>query len=315
MVHAGVQEQGGVVAQGVRRTFANVPAVVSMDLEAPPGQVTALVGPNGAGKTTLLLVLATLLRPEAGWVRVAGYDPVTQPRQVRARMGWAPDVLGFYDTLTVAEYLHVMAAAHRLDPAARQAGVDWALHTARLRDRAAAPVHTLSRGQKQRLSLARALIHQPSVLLLDEPAAGLDPRARVDLHALLRGLASEGRTIVVSSHALAELEELADRVVFVDGGHTVATHRPDELPVAHGPRAYRVRSTDPHRLEAALTRMRVASVATGGASVDVQVLGGEPAAAQLLAELVRADVPVTAFGPVGGNLEAAYLELTRGGQS
>ncbi len=300
----------GVRTRALHRSFGPVGAVQGMDLDAYPGQVTALVGPNGAGKTTLLLILATLLTPDAGWVRVAGFDPATAPGEVRSRMGWAPDVLGFYDALTVTEYLDVMAAAHRIPPAQRRQAVPAALDAARLIEQAGARVHTLSRGQKQRLSLARALIHGPSVLLLDEPAAGLDPRSRIELHDLLRRLAAEGRTVLVSSHALDDLEELADDVVFVDRGRTVASHRVDQLPAHLGPRAYRVRTLDAEALTRALDERGVSAITAGPSAVDVQVFGGEQNAARLLSELVGAGVPVTAFGPVGGSLEAAYLQLT-----
>src|SRR5919198_2069206 len=193
-------DSAGVHAAGVRRSFGPVQAVQGVDLDAPPGEVTALVGPNGAGKTTLLLVLATLLRPDAGEVRVAGYDPISQPAEVGAGMGWSPDVFGLYDNLTAREYLEAMAAAYRIPARARADRAGYLLRVARLPDKAEAPVHSLSRGQKQRLGLARALVHDPIVLLLDEPASGLDPRSRVELRDLLRQLAGEGRTVVVSSH-------------------------------------------------------------------------------------------------------------------
>ncbi|MFP5219052.1 MAG: ABC transporter ATP-binding protein, partial [Actinomycetes bacterium] len=211
LAHAG----SGVVASGVRRTFGDVEAVRGIDLTARPGEVTALVGPNGAGKTTLLLVLATLLVPDAGDVRVAGFDPVTEPDAVRARMGWSPDVFGLYDNLTAREYLRFVGEAYRLSgPASARRAVEL-LELARLVEHADRPVHTLSRGQKQRLGLARALVHDPEVLLLDEPASGLDPRSRVELRDLLRHLARSGTAVVVSSHLLGDLVELADRVVFV----------------------------------------------------------------------------------------------------
>jgi ABC-2 type transport system ATP-binding protein len=302
---------GGIRARGIRRSFGPVRAVQGIDLDAPPGQVTALVGPNGAGKTTLLLVLATLLTPDDGEATVAGFDPVTQPDQVRARMGWSPDVFGLYDTLTCQEYLEVMAAAYRLPPARRAARAEELLRLARL-PYPDAPVHTLSRGQKQRLGLVRALVHDPVVLLLDEPASGLDPRSRVELRDLLRRLAAEGRAVLVSSHILADLEEVADRVVFIDHGRTVGQHGVGELPAARSARTYRLRALDPAALQRALERAGVGWVEAGHAGIDVQVLGGEQSAARLLGELVAAGVSVAAFAPVGGSLEAAYLDLMEG---
>lgn len=301
---------GGVDAHGVRRAFGPVQAVRDMSIQARPGEVTALVGPNGSGKTTLLLVLATLLVPDAGEVRIAGFDPVTQPDEVRRRMGWSPDVFGLYENLTTREYLDMMAAAYRVPAAVRALRATHLLGLARLDDLADAPVHTLSRGQKQRLGLVRALVHEPSVLLLDEPASGLDPRSRVALRDLLRGLAGQGATVVVSSHILSDLEELADRVVFVDAGRTVGQHRIDELPAAGTARTYRLRALDTPALVEALDVAGVPHDPPGASGVDVRVFGGEPAAARLLADLVGSGVLVTSFAPLGGALEAAYLDLT-----
>ncbi|MGQ0575668.1 MAG: ABC transporter ATP-binding protein [Pseudonocardia sp.] len=303
----------GVVCRDLRRSFGPVQAVRDVDLDAPPGEVTALVGPNGSGKTTLLLVLATLLVPDSGTVRVAGFDPVVQPREVRARTGWSPDVFGVYDDLTAREYVTFFAHAHRLPADQVAPRVAELLEMVHLDGYADEAVSVLSRGQKQRLGLTRALVHSPSVLLLDEPAAGLDPRSRVDLRHLLRRVAADGAAVLVSSHVLGDLEEVADRVVFVDGGRTVATERVAEL--AAEPRAgrtWRLRSLDDARLAAALTELGVAwtpAAATGDADVTVD---GEAHAAELLAALVAAGVPVSAFAPVGSALEAAYLELTGG---
>jgi ABC-2 type transport system ATP-binding protein len=300
----------GVVAQGVKRRFGEVEAVRGIDLTAYAGEVTALVGPNGAGKTTLLLVLATLLVPDAGEVRVAGFDPVTQADEVRARMGWSPDVFGLYDNLTCREYLEFCGAAMRLPKAQVRERAAELLGLAALVEQADLPVHTLSRGQKQRLGLTRALVHQPEVLLLDEPASGLDPRSRVDLRHLLRRLAAEGTAVVVSSHLLGDLEELADRVVFVDRGATVGEHRLDQLPTSTAPRPWRVRALDIDALVQALTRNGYDHDAPTPAGVDVR-LAGDDAAVQLLAGLVRDGVPVVSCQPLGGQLEATYLELTR----
>ena len=302
----------GIVATGVRRSFGDVQAVRGIDLRASPGEVTALVGPNGAGKTTLLLVLATLLVPDGGEVRVAGYDPVSEPDEVRARMGWSPDVFGLYDNLTAREYLQLFGEAYRLGRATAARRATELLELARLPEYADRPVHTMSRGQKQRLGLVRALVHDPEVLLLDEPASGLDPRSRVELRDLLRRLARSGTAVVVSSHLLGDLEELADRVVFIDAGATVGEHRIDALPTTTA-RPWRVRSLDPPALLAALDRNGYAHDDPSPAGVDVELVS-DAAAVELLAGLVRDGVPVVAFQPLGGALEAAYLELTESDQ-
>ncbi len=295
----------GIVVRDVRRSFGEVQAVRGISLHAAAGEVTGLVGPNGAGKTTLLLVLATLLVPDSGEVRVAGHDPVTEPDAVRARMGWSPDFFGMYDNLTAREYLEFFGAAYRLSRADAVARAAELLTMARLTEFADRPVHVLSRGQKQRLALTRAMVHRPSVLLLDEPASGLDPHSRVELRVLLRRLAADGVAVLVSSHILSDLEELADRVVFVDQGVTVGEHHIADLPRA-ARRTWRIRAIDQDALVAALGERPHGPPGQNG--VDVE-LGSEEEAAELLAELVGAGVRVTAFAPVGGALEAAYLEL------
>ena len=300
----------GVVAHGVRRRFGDVEAVRGIDLTARAGEVTGLVGPNGAGKTTLLLVLATLLVPDAGEVRVAGHDPVTEPDAVRARMGWAPDVFGLYDSLTAKEYLEFVGQSYRLGRAAARTRAVELLELIGLPDWADRPVHTMSRGQKQRLGLARAVAHDPEVLLLDEPASGLDPRSRVELRELLRELARRGTAVLVSSHLLGDLEELADRVVFVDRGATVGEHRVDALPVSRQPRPWRLRALDTGLLVAALQRNGYDCGEPTPAGVDVQ-LDSDEAAAALLTGLVRDGVPLVSCQPLGGQLEATYLELTQ----
>jgi ABC-2 type transport system ATP-binding protein len=300
----------GVVATGVRRTFGPVEAVRGIDLTAAPGEVTALVGPNGAGKTTLLLVLATLLVPDTGDVRVAGYDPVTEADAVRARMGWSPDVFGLYDNLTGSEYLEFVGEAYRFPRQRAKERATELLAQIRLSEFADRPVHTMSRGQKQRLGMARALVHDPEVLLLDEPASGLDPRSRVELRELLRALARSGTAVIVSSHLLGDLEELADRVVFVDQGATVGEHRLDQLPTSHAARPWRLRALDMAALQTALQRNGYDADPPTPAGLDVRLTSDE-AAAELIAGLVRDGVAVVSCQPLGGALEAAYLELTQ----
>jgi ABC-2 type transport system ATP-binding protein len=298
----------GVSATGIRRAFGDVVAVADVDLTVPPSQVTALVGPNGAGKTTLLLMLATLLKPDAGTIRVAGFDPVAEPYGVRRRTGWMPDAFGTYDTLTAREVLEFAAAAYRI-PKRRRATRAWELLAlVHLDEYGERPVHVLSRGQKQRLGLARALVHEPSVLLLDEPAAGLDPRSRIELRGILRGLAAGGCAVLVSSHILAELETTADRVVFVDRGRSITEQTLTELPRAEQ-RPWRVRALDPDPLLVFLDHHGVEHGPPDPQGIDV-LLTGDEAAADLLAKIVRDDIPVVSFAPAGSELEAAYLAMT-----
>jgi ABC-2 type transport system ATP-binding protein len=306
-----VQGQGelGVEVHDLWRYFGAVPALSGMNLSAPYGQVTALVGPNGAGKTTLLLILASLLTPHRGYVRVAGFDPTTDPYGVRSRMGWMPDTFGVYDQLTVGEYLKFFGDAYGLPRRDVTQRVHELLALVRLAEFTRQPVHVLSRGQKQRLALARALVHRPQVLLLDEPASGLDPRSRVELRDVLRGLAAEGVAVLVSSHILTELEEISDRVVFVTRGQTVAEHTTAEL-VAQARTTYRVRALEdgPPLLET-LRSLQITPIAVEPGGVTLPELSALEAA-DLLAALVRASVRVVSFEPVGSTLESAYLAMT-----
>lgn len=303
----------GIEVTGLTRAFGSVRALDGADLVAPAGAVTALVGPNGSGKTTLLLVLAGLLVPDAGHVRVAGFDPVTQNAQARARTGWMPDAFGTWDSLTAREVLTTFAHSYRV-PAGQVSGrVAELLDTVHLAEYADQPAAVLSRGQKQRLGLARALVHDPHVLLLDEPASGLDPRSRVDLRLLLRRLADEGRTVLVSSHVLSELDEMADHAVFLSRGRTVTGGPAAGEPAA--PRQWHVRAQSLAALTAWLDDLGrqwqpdgrpVDAAGGGGVLVEID---GEDGAVALLRDAVTAGVPVVSSAPAGSALEAAYLAL------
>jgi ABC-2 type transport system ATP-binding protein len=297
----------GISVTGLARSFGAVPAVRDVSFEAKPGKITALVGPNGSGKTTLLLMLATLLVPDSGTIRINGRDPVTQSREVRAVMGWMPDSLGSWEALTVRSTLELTGRLYALTPPVAAARAHDLIRTADLVELAERPTRVLSRGQKQRLSLARSLVHDPSVLLLDEPAAGLDPGARIALRDLLRRLAGEGRTILLASHVLAELEEVADDAVFLEAGATVDGAR---IAAARSQaRGWRIRTLDPAALTAALTRAKVSTQPSSDPAETVVTLADEAAAAKLLARLVKAGVPVSAFAPSVGDLEQTFLDL------
>jgi ABC-2 type transport system ATP-binding protein len=298
-----------IEVQGVRRAFGDVLAVDSISLTAEPGEVTALIGPNGSGKTTLLLMLATLLVPDQGQIRIDGLDPVSQPTEVRARIGWMPDGFGTWDALTVREVLHTIAAAYRIPPDRARARTDELLQTVHLEDLGDRRARVLSRGQKQRLGLARALINDPTVLLLDEPASGLDPRSRIELRDVLRSLAAQGKTVLVSSHILTELQEVADRAVIVARGRSLETQSLDSAFVATGMASWRIDSLDPERLVGWLDEHHVPATRVGGGLTEVEV-AGEENAARLLADLVRDGIRVIAFTPSQGALESAYLAAT-----
>jgi ABC-2 type transport system ATP-binding protein len=294
----------GIVATGLARSFGAVQAVRDVSFEARPGEITGLIGPNGSGKTTLLLMLATLLEPERGEIRIAGHDPMTDPLAVRRVIGWMPDVLGSWAALTVRATLELTARLYGIPHATavdRAAELIELVDLAPLADR---PTRVLSRGQKQRLSLARALVHAPEVLLLDEPASGLDPAARVALRKLLRQLADGGRTILISSHVLAELEEMADAAVYLEEGTTASAERIAAAQAAG--REWRIRSLDPDALRTALG----AKAARWDGADAIVAPKDDRAAAKLLAGLVADGVPVLAFAPAVGDLEQTFLGLS-----
>jgi ABC-2 type transport system ATP-binding protein len=298
-----------VVVEGVRRSFGSAEALRGVDFTAAAGEITGMVGPNGAGKTTLLLILATLLAPDAGVVRLGGHDPMTETRAVRHIMGWVPDTFGIYENLTCREYLTFAGAARRMPAATAKERALELLEEVHLDDGGDRQVHLLSRGQKQRLGFASALVHRPRILLLDEPAAGLDPSSRLDFLRLVRRLAAEGTAVIVSSHVLSDLEQVADRVVFIDRGATVGVRRPGEQSGLSQRRHWRIHALDDAALATALAALGFAETELGSDGIDLAIDSDESVAA-LLASLVRAGVGVVSCAPVQTSLEAAYFELT-----
>jgi len=302
----------GIEVNGVRRSFGDVHAVRDASFTALPGTVTGLIGPNGSGKTTLMLMLASLLKPDSGSIRIAGHDPVTETAAVRSQLGWMPDVLGSWSSLSVRTTLQITGRLYKLEKYLAVQRAEELLLLVGLGHLADQPTRVLSRGQKQRLSLARALVHDPSVLLLDEPASGLDPAARVDLRTLVRRVASEGKTVLVSSHVLAELDEMADGAVYIGAGITAS----DETMAATRQtlRQWRIKAADATALETALVDLGTyrSDIARDRTELLVPV-AGEAAAAELLARLVAAGIPISTFAPAVGDLEHSFLDLSKGG--
>ncbi|MBM82182.1 MAG: multidrug ABC transporter ATP-binding protein [Planctomycetaceae bacterium] len=202
--------------------YGKIKAVRGIDLQIPKGEVFGFIGPNGAGKSSTIKVLATLLRNFKGSVKVNGLDVRRQPQKVREQIGYMPDFFGVYEDLTAREYLHFFAAAYRIDRTKRKAIIGDVLELTDLTHKIDDPVDGLSRGMKQRLALARVLLHDPDLLLLDEPASGLDPRARIEVRELLKALKEMGKTILISSHILHELSQLCTRIGIIEAGQMVA---------------------------------------------------------------------------------------------
>ena len=264
------------------------------------------MGPNGAGKSTLIKILATLVYPDAGAAAIEGFDVVGASGKVRARVGYMPDVPGLYQDMRVREFLEFFADAFRLRGLRRRAAVDGALTRAGLADRADTFVEALSLGLKQRLFIAKTLLHAPRLLLLDEPATGLDPLARIELRRLLRALNGDGITMLISSHILADLEDICSRVTFIAAGRLADESAAPATTTAPGLTCEIEVLGDTARTVALLRdRPGVRLVESTGARVAVEVAGGPEAAAGVLRDLVAAGCAVVRFDPRGG-LEERY---------
>ncbi len=283
-----------VEVRGLTKRYGDLLAVHDLDLAVRPGAIFGLIGPNGAGKSTTFLVLASLLAPTSGSISVAGFDTRDHPREVRARVGYMPDVMGVYENLRVDEYLQFFAAAYRIPRSSWPSLVGGLLELVDLEVKRAANVDSLSRGMKQRLSLARALVHDPQVLVLDEPASGLDPRARVELRDLLRALRDMGKTVIISSHILAELEEVCTEVAIMEAGRLLAVGTPRSIADTLGSgRVIRVRFSD-------------------GLEEEFSVASDDEQRALLTRLVVDEQRPVLEFTESERGLEDLFLRITKG---
>jgi len=207
-----------IEAHDLTKKYGDMYAIRSIELDLKEGDLFGFIGPNGAGKTTTMRIIATLLNPTWGEAYVCGNSIYTKPKEIRRLVGYMPDFFGVYDDMKVIEYLEFFAAAYRIKGAARKKRGEEMLEIVDLDFKRDAYANTLSRGQTQRLGLARTLLHDPQVLLLDEPLSGLDPRARIEMRNLLRRLGQMGKTIIVSSHILPELADICNRVGIIDRG-------------------------------------------------------------------------------------------------
>ena len=308
---------GIVRATGLVKRYDRTLAVAGLDLDIARGEIFGLVGPNGAGKTTILRILATLLVPDQGDAEIAGASVRRNPNDVRRVIGFMPDSFGVYDDMRVWEYLDFFARCYGISAERRRRMISDLLELVDLGPKRDAYVQTLSRGMQQRLCLAHALVHDPSVLLLDEPASGLDPRARVELRELLRELRSLGKTIIVSSHILPELEELCTSVAIVDHGQVLAHGK-----VADIERRLRVGAVFRIRVLGERESHEAARAWFAGqpdvvtadlledGQVEIGFHGDDEGSVRLLATAVGSGMRVATFSRAASDLEELFLQVT-----
>jgi ABC-2 type transport system ATP-binding protein len=308
-----------VETKDLTRRYGTMVALQSLNLQIPQGSVYGFIGPNGAGKTTTMRILTTLLLPSEGEAWVAGHSVVREPAVVRRQVGFMPDFFGVYDNMKASEYLDFFAASYDIPPARRPRLIDDLLALVDLSHKREADVMGLSRGMKQRLSLARTMLHDPALLILDEPASGLDPRARVELRELLKELRSMGKTIMISSHILTELAEMCTHIGIIERGNLLAS----------GDVATIMRSLTPHHVfevhvlsdleEAAALARTVPGVLEVRTLPEAEIPqlqidfdGDNRAVSDLLARLITGNVAITHFAGQASNLEEIFMRVTEG---
>ena len=301
--------------EGLRVEYEDVTAVDDITFTVERGMVYGLIGPNGAGKTTTIRAVANLVTPTYGQIRVLGVDMLAEPQRALGRIGLMPDFPPVYADLTVREFLALFASAHRIPKDARRNRIEALAATVGLTEKLDSFAGKLSRGMKQRLFLAKTLLHDPDLLLLDEPASGLDPRARMDLRDVIVQLGQQGKAVVVSSHILAEMADFCNSVGIMEQGRMVVSGRiEDVLKQVHPARSWRIRLLAPDdRLGALLDRSpHTRDIQVEGATARFALDGEADQAVALLTALVQAQLPVVAFFEEERKLEDIFLHVSEG---
>jgi len=306
--------------QHIYKRYRSVHALEDLSLEIPQGAIYGLIGPNGAGKTTLLRILGALIPPTTGQVWFGNEEVTQSPTTIQRKVGYMPDFFGVYPDLTSEEYLEFYAGIHGIARRKRASVVSDLLELVDLTPKRDALVETLSRGMQQRLCLARALIHDPDVLLLDEPASGLDPRARVEFRELLRTLQGMGKTIVISSHILLELAEMCSDIAIIRAGQLVMAGNVEQVTHSLGGGnqiEVRVleRATDAKQLLKQMPEIsNLMNEKDDSEVIQAEYSGDYQALHRILAELMAHEIPVVSFAPrrAVDRLEEVYMNITEG---
>jgi len=301
--------------ENVIKYYKAFPAVNDISFEIGKGEVFGFIGPNGAGKTTTIKMLATLMLPSEGKLTIGGYDVVTQPYEVRRIIGYMPDSFGVYEDLLAWEYLDYFAALYHLNPTQRKRAIDDVLELTDLTIKRNAQVMSLSRGMKQRLCLAKTLLHDPAVLLLDEPASGLDPHARIEIRELIRELCRMGKTVLVSSHILTELADFCTSIGIIEAGRVLAAGRIDEITEKLAGNVMieiTVKGDTAITLDVLAERPEVKRATCDGRTIHAEYAGQADEIDELLEYLINRGVRVLSFARTEANLEDIFLKVTRG---
>ncbi|MFN9991772.1 MAG: ABC transporter ATP-binding protein [Phycisphaerales bacterium] len=308
------------------KRYGDLVALNNLNLTINEGDCFGFIGPNGAGKTTTIKILATLLKPSSGQAQIAGLTVGYQNRQIRPLIGYVPDVMGAYEDMVVTEYLEFFAAAYNIHGPQRRKVVRDVLELTDLGYKSTAEVNSLSRGMQQRLSVARVLLHDPKVLLMDEPASGLDPRARIEMKELLKELRRMGKTILISSHILPELAEMCNVVGIIERGQLIFSGGVDEI-VRRAKVGHVIhigvmdRTEEAAKVVQKLPAVKKLSIVADGSAdgagdgklIHVNL---DDASAATLSDipnlLVNAGFRITKFTDEPVNLETAFMKLTKG---
>ena len=296
----------------LRKEYGDVVAVRDLTLTVNPGDIFGLIGPNGAGKSTTINMIASILEPTEGKIYVDGLDVEKDRRQIREIVGYMPDFFGLYDDLTVREYMEFFATAYRVNRPLRTSRIDAVLELIELREKRDELIGSLSRGMRQRLCLGKTLVHDPKILLLDEPASGMDPKGRVEMRNLLKQLRQQGKTILISSHILTELSDICNAIGIIEKGSVIETGTVDEIRakirglmrltvevVGDRSRAERILHSDD----------RIEHLVGEGNKLTVAVRGDAEYAATILEKLVSNGVRVTSFTRQEANVEEIYMQI------
>jgi len=298
----------------LRKEYDNIVAVDDLTLTVPPGEIFGLIGPNGAGKTTSIRMAAGLLSPTMGHATIAGVDVAEEPERAQQHIGYLADFFALYEDLKVWEYLDYFAHAYKMKESEIPSRISEVITQVNLEVKRDEMIRGLSRGMKQRLGIARAIIHRPKVMLLDEPASGLDPKARLELRNLLRSLRDQGATILISSHILTELEGFCTSIGIMERGRLVRSGSIEEVTAAAST-ARLVRLTWVADSLAAVEEKlksdaRISEVNLAAGAGSFRFRGNEDELAPLLAALVSSNIAVTSFGEVKQTVEDLYMKLS-----